>query len=58
MKLYKLREKLDYVVNNVFTLFVRHERKSVCISDTETRSCGRFGPDTDVTTVDKSRVII
>lgn len=39
------------------TLLVRHWRKSVCISDTETRSCGRFGPDTDVTIVDRSSVI-
>lgn len=40
------------------TLFVRHARKSFCILLTATRSCGRFGPDTDVTIVLKSNVTI
>lgn len=40
------------------TLFVRHARKSFCMLLTATRSCGRFGPDTDVTIVLKSNVII
>lgn len=40
------------------TLFVKQARKSFWTSLTAIRSCGRFGPDTDVTIDDKSKVTI